>query len=188
MKIDELSIPGVFSIAWDRHTDERGFFQRVLCVQTLEELGLVSEFTQHSISFNTHSGTLRGMHLQLPPHAETKLVTCIAGKVLDVIVDVRPDSPGFGEYCSVTLDSRSPGAVYIPAGCAHGFVTVSDNSMLLYAIDVPFAPDASTGFHYADPAVSINWSHPVLTVSDADAALAGFDGLSDLYTNSLDRQ
>jgi dTDP-4-dehydrorhamnose 3,5-epimerase len=165
-----LSVSGCFALDIEPRKDERGFFARTFDADEFAARGLVSHFTQSSTSFNRRRGTVRGMHFQSPPYLETKLVRCIAGAVIDVVVDLRRDSPTYLACASIELSSVNRTAVYIPAGLAHGFQTLDDETELLYMIDVPYQPSAAGGVRWNDPAFTVRWPEPVTTISPRDLA------------------
>ena len=156
MKFTPHGIDGVFVIDLEGHADERGFFARTLCTSEFAAHGLVGDFIQHSVAFNHHAGTLRGMHLQLAPHAEHKLVRVTRGAVYDALVDLRP-GPGFGAWCAVELSADNHRQLYIPPGVAHGYQTLVDGTELAYAINVPYHAPSACGLRWDDPAVGIDW-------------------------------
>jgi len=170
MRFVPLPIAGAFRIELERHEDDRGFFTRCFCADEFRAQGLVGEFPQHSISFNARKGTLRGLHYQADPYAETKLLRCTAGAVFDVVVDLRRSSLSFGHWHAVTLTADNHDMVYIPAGCAHGFQTLEDRTELFYAIAPAYVPDAARGIAFDDPRLGISWPLPVAIVSAADQA------------------
>jgi len=153
--------------------DERGFVNKYL--QNISEGNLQENFNVDSllISRNLKTGTLRGMHFQSHPHQEEKIVTCASGKILDVVVDLRPDSATFGKWAKVILNSAEPIAIYIPKGLAHGFQTLTKNSVVLYAISTPYIPSSSFVLSHNDPLVGIVWPRTVTTMSKRD--LEGLD-------------
>jgi dTDP-4-dehydrorhamnose 3,5-epimerase len=168
-------IEGVFRITPDLHEDSRGFFTRTFCSEEFREHGLCVDFPQHSRSFNTRKNTLRGMHFQEKPWEEIKLIRCTRGAVLDVLVDIRPDSPTFGTWCAAELTEANGEALYAPKGIAHGFVTLRDDSELLYYISESYHPEAAKGFRWDDPDIAIDWpleTEPIL--SDRDRSLPLF--------------
>lgn len=171
MKIDQTALRGVFRIGIEPRTDERGFFARTLCERTLGEAGLETHYPEHSISFNRTAGTLRGMHWQAAPHGETKIVRCTRGRICDVAVDVRPDSPTYRRWVAEELSANNGTALYIPAGFAHGFITREPDTELLYAISVPYRPAFARGFRYDDEAVNIAWPEAPVVISDRDRNL-----------------
>jgi dTDP-4-dehydrorhamnose 3,5-epimerase len=146
-----------FVLELERHEDERGFFARAWCRDELREHGLVAELAQCSISRNARAATLRGMHFQTAPYEEAKLVRCTAGSIFDVIIDLRPESPTYGDWLGVELDARRGNALYVPKGFAHGFQTLVDDTDVLYMISDPYMPEASSGVRWDDPAFGIEW-------------------------------
>jgi dTDP-4-dehydrorhamnose 3,5-epimerase len=150
-------LPGVWTLEPQRHADDRGHFARTWCRDECAAHGLNPALAQCSSSFNRRRGTLRGMHFQRPPHAEDKLVRCTRGAVFDVALDLRPDSPTFKRWHGVELSADNGAALYVPAGCAHGFQTLADDSEVLYLISTPYAPDHAAGVRFDDPAFGIAW-------------------------------
>ena len=163
-------IPGVFLIETERHEDIRGWFQRTYCAEEFGDMGMVTNFAQCSTSYNEMSGTLRGLHYQTVPHAETKLVRCIRGAIFDVVVDIRPESPTYGKWIAAELDSAAGSMLYMPEGCAHGFQTLVPNSEVSYQISTPYNAAASTGIRWNDPSLKIDWPlpNPILSEKDRD--------------------
>jgi dTDP-4-dehydrorhamnose 3,5-epimerase len=141
-------------------------------------MGLDPRMTQSSFSFNARSGTLRGIHYQAPPHAESKLVTCIRGAIWDVLVDLRAESPSFGRWHAETLDGEAPRSIFVPEGVAHGFLTLSDDVLILYQISVPYEPSAARGVRWDDPAFGIAWPSPPRVIRHRDRAYPDF-GVAD---------
>ena len=168
------AISGVHLVRPELITDERGAFARTFCVSELEKAGLITCFEQSSISWNLRRGTVRGMHYSVGPNAETKLVRCTKGAILDVLVDVRPHSAYFGQTLSFELNGDNRDALYIPAGVAHGFQTLLDDSEILYMIDKPFTPGAARGFRWNDAVVSAEWPLPVSVISERDRTYPDF--------------
>lgn len=168
MQFTPLKIHGAWSITPDRMEDDRGWFARVFCEKSFAEHGLETRFVQHSQSFSKHQGTLRGMHFQNEPHPEIKLVSCVQGKIWDVIVDVRRDSPTYLEWMSLELSAENGVQFYVPHGCGHGFQTLSDDVIVHYLISEPYAPGASTGIRFDDPAIAIDWPNPPTVISSKD--------------------
>ncbi len=163
-----LSLPGAYAIEPEPAADERGFFARLWCAKEFAAKGLRTDFVQSSISFNHRRGTLRGLHYQAPPHAETKLVRCIRGAAYDVIVDLRPDSPTYLSWCACELTAENGRAVYIPAGLGHGFQTLADDTELHYSISNFFEPGAARGLRWDDPALRIPWPIKETILSEKD--------------------
>ncbi|MEN3210394.1 dTDP-4-dehydrorhamnose 3,5-epimerase family protein [Methylorubrum populi] len=176
MIFEELALPGLFRVAPEPHADERGFFARTHCEETFTARGLVGRFAQSSVSFNHRRGTVRGMHFSRAPHAETKLVRCTAGAIHDAVIDLRPDSPTYRRTAAVTLSAANRHALYIPAGLAHGFQTLSDDAEILYMIDLPFVASAADGVRWDDPAFALTWPEPVSVISDRDRAFPDWAG------------
>jgi dTDP-4-dehydrorhamnose 3,5-epimerase len=170
MRITPSSIPGAYLVQPEAHVDERGSFARTFCRREFGEHGLPTDFVQHSISTNRARGTLRGLHYQLPPHQETKLVRCLRGAVWDVIVDMRERRNGRFPWVGVTLEAEAGTAVLVPAGCAHGFQTLTDGAELLYMIDAYHEPGAAAGLRWDDPALAIDWpiADPILSPRDRE--------------------
>lgn len=171
MKLTPLPLQGAFVLDSDPIHDERGYFLRTYCAESLAEHGITARFVQCSISSNRLSGTLRGLHYQDEPHGEDKLVRCIRGAVQDVLVDLRPLSNTFGQWVAVDLTERNSRAVYIPKGFAHGFQALEDDTELLYQISAGYQPGFARGIRYDDPSLAIPWPLPVTSISARDAAL-----------------
>jgi dTDP-4-dehydrorhamnose 3,5-epimerase len=163
-----LRLPGAYAIEPEPAADDRGFFARLWCAKEFSDRGLRTDFMQSSISSNRRRGTLRGLHYQLPPHAEAKLVRCIRGAAFDCVVDLRPESPTYLQWHAIELTAENGRAVYIPEGIAHGFQTLADNTELLYEITAPFAPESARGLRWNDTALSIKWplDEPILSSRD----------------------
>lgn len=174
MIFQETAIPGAYTIDPEKKSDERGFFARTWCADEFREHGLTPELSQCSISYNEIAGTLRGMHFQAAPHEEVKIVRCTAGAMFDVLLDLRESSPAYKKWAGVELTSSNRRAVYIPAGVAHGFITVADGTEVLYMMDRPQAAGSARGFRYDDPAFGIDWPVPVSRVSQRDLAWPAF--------------
>lgn len=168
MQFIQTKIAGVFILEIERKEDARGFFARIFAREELQEHGLEDEFPQHNVGFNHVKGTLRGMHFQRAPHAETKLVRCTYGSVFDVALDLRPESPTFRRWVAVELSAENHRMLYIPVGCAHGYQTLEDATELSYLTSQLYVPQSATGFRHDDPAFAIEWPLPVSCISDAD--------------------
>lgn len=169
-----LPIEGAFTIDLEPRHDERGFFARTWCRREMEEQGLDATLAQESLSYNAKAGTLRGMHYVRPPHGETKLVHCRRGVLFDVMVDLRPDSPTHLRWHGTVLSAENRTSVYIPAGVAHGFLTLADDTEIVYRISDFHRPDAEAGFRWDDAVFAIDWPGPVHLVSPRDAAWPPF--------------
>lgn len=174
MRILPTAITGVFLIEPEPAADERGLFARVFCSKTFAAHGLVSSFSQHSVSYNHRRGTLRGLHYQRAPHGETKLVRCTAGAILDVAVDLRAGSPSFGQHVTAELSAANRKALYIPEGFAHGFLTLRDESEVFYEITPDFEPSAAAGLLWSDPDLAIAWPFEPEMIGGRDSALPVF--------------
>ena len=165
-----------FCDAWliepERVHDHRGYFARTFCNREFKQRGLETAFVQHSRSLSAKAGTLRGMHYQLPPHGEVKLVSCYSGAIWDVIVDLRRASRTYREWQAFELSAENGRQLYIPAGFAHGFQALSNDAGVNYLISSYYEPTASTGIPYDDPAVGIEWPLPVTAISERDLSWA----------------
>ena len=160
------SIPGAYYIKKKQHKDERGFFERAFCSDVLKKHGLVHQFVQTNISGNNLKGTLRGLHFQNEPYSETKLVACVNGAVFDVLVDIR-DRRNI-KWEGFHLTEGDGVALYIPKGVAHGYITMTDNSTIIYFVDQEYKPSADNGIRWDDPSVGIKWPIQPLVISDKD--------------------
>jgi dTDP-4-dehydrorhamnose 3,5-epimerase len=165
---------GVFEIDLQLHQDERGFFARSWCRNEFEQHGLNPSLVQCNVSFNRKRGTLRGLHLQAAPHAEAKLVRCTRGALFDVAVDLRPGSPTYLTWTGSTLTAENRRALYIPEGCAHGFLTLEDGTEIFYQMSGFYEPSASCGFRWNDPTFGIDWPGEVTVISERDASYPDF--------------
>ncbi len=168
MKFHATKLPGVFEIHLEPMRDERGFFARTWCRSEFHEHGLESALVQCNISFNTRKGTLRGMHYQAAPFVETKLVRCTQGAICDVVLDLRPQSPTFKEWIAVTLTAESRNMVYVPKGCAHGFLTLQDETEVFYQMSEIYNAESARGVRWNDPSFGIAWPEKVEVISDRD--------------------
>jgi len=168
MIFTEMALKGAYLVEPEELKDERGFFARTWCRRDFESHGLNPQVAQCSISFNTKKGTLRGLHFQTQPYEEAKLVRCTRGAIYDVIVDVRPHSPTLTQHVGVILSSENRKMLYIPEGCAHGFLTLDDNTEVAYQISEFYAPDHARGYRWNDPAFNIAWPIEVRVISDRD--------------------
>ena len=168
MRFRETELQGAFIIELQKYEDERGFFARCWCQREFESHGLNPRTVQCNVSFNKVKGTLRGMHYQVAPHAETKLVRCTRGAIYDVIIDLRRESPTYKRYVSEVLSSTNYKTLFIPEGCAHGFQTLEDNSEVFYQMSEFYSPEHQRGLRYNDPAFRINWPIDATVISDRD--------------------
>jgi dTDP-4-dehydrorhamnose 3,5-epimerase len=174
MEFLQTEIPGAFLIRPQRHADERGFFARTFCVRELTEHGLDPRVVQSSLSSNLRRGTLRGMHFQAAPHQENKVVSCSRGALYDVILDLRPESPKYRRWQAFTLTAENLDALFIPGGCAHGFLTTEDDTVVRYEISDYYVPESARGLRFDDPAFSIEWPGPPAVISARDLAFPPF--------------
>lgn len=174
MIISSALIAGACVIDIEPQCDERGFFARTWCRRELSERGLCVENAQESISSNRLKGTLRGLHLQKPPHEEVKIVRCTRGAVFDVILDLRPESATYLQWESFELTADNHRAVYIPKGCAHGFQSLMDETELHYQISTFYAPESAAGYRFDDPTFAIAWPLPIAVISERDLRWPGF--------------
>jgi dTDP-4-dehydrorhamnose 3,5-epimerase len=170
MIFQETVVPGSFIIAPEPIEDGRGFFARSFSAAALTERGLEAAVAECSISFNRLRGTLRGLHYQRPPHEETKLVRCTHGAVYDVVVDLRPDSPCYLGHSAVELSAENRLTVYVPTGCGHGYLTLTDGAEVTYQISHPYVPEAASGVRWDDPALCIDWPASPRVISPRDAS------------------
>jgi len=171
MKFTPTKIAGVWIVDMERHEDERGWFARSWCAEEFAKHGLDSNLSQCSVSFNRRRGTLRGMHYQVAPHAETKLVRCTHGAIFDVALDLRPASPSFKQWVGAELTAKSGRALYIPEGCAHGFQTLEGESEVFYQMTGAFHPASARAVRWNDPAFLINWPLPEVILSGKDKSV-----------------
>ena len=177
MIFKDTKLSGVFVVELEALEDERGFFARSWCAREFEEHGLQTRFVQSNISFNKNKGTLRGMHYQAAPHPEVKLVRCTRGAIFDVVIDLRPDSPTFTQWISITLTADNHMSAYIPKGFAHGFQSLEDCSEVFYQMSEFFAPECARGVRWNDPAFGIKWPPGERTISKKDQGYPDFKSL-----------
>ncbi|HEY2446873.1 MAG TPA: dTDP-4-dehydrorhamnose 3,5-epimerase [Rhizomicrobium sp.] len=175
MLVRETPVWGARLMDLERHGDARGFFARMYCAHQLKELGLESRFVQANDSFSARRGTLRGLHYQLPPAAEVKIVRCIRGALFDVILDLRPESPTSGEWFGAELTAENRLMMYVPRGCAHAILTLTDDTEALYLTSSSYAPEREGGVRWNDPRFGIAWPIEPAEISAKDAAWPDFD-------------
>lgn len=175
MQFQPLPIPGAFKITVKHHQDERGLFTRLFCCTEFARHGILESFVQTNYSHTKNAGTLRGLHYQLPPASEGKLVTCISGRVWDCLVDLRPDSPMYCKWFGAFLSPAEKTLLYIPKGVAHGFITLEDNSSFLYQVTNFYDPVLERGARWNDPIFSINWPLTPKLISPRDADHPDFE-------------
>lgn len=170
MRFIETGLDGVLRVVLERRSDERGFFARSWCRREFADAGVEVDWVQANVARSTRAGTLRGLHLQRPPHDEIKLIRCTRGAVFDVAVDVRPGSNSFGKWVGVQLDEGTGDSLLVPSGFAHGYQTLKDHSEITYMTSAFYEPAGATGYRYDDPAFDIDWPLKVSAISRADSA------------------
>jgi dTDP-4-dehydrorhamnose 3,5-epimerase len=168
---EELKIDGAYKISPKLLTDDRGSFSRVFCEEAFGRHHLNSHWVQMNVSRTRHKGVARGLHFQNPPYCEVKLVRCVKGRIFDVAADLRAGSPTYGKAVGVELDGEKQEMLYVPAGCAHGFQTLTENVELHYCHSVAYQPDFEAGVVLTDPDLAINWPLPFANVSERDLNL-----------------
>ena len=176
MKFTPTDIDGCMIIDLVEHTDDRGFFARSFCQEEFADHGLDTLVAQANVVFNHRAGTVRGMHRQLPPHAEGKLVRCTAGAIADVALDLREESATFGRHVMVELTARNRRALWVPPYVSHGYQTLEDDTEVSYLMSGPYAPTAGSGQRYDDPAFGITWPQEVSLISEKDRDAPDWDG------------
>ncbi|WP_088188551.1 dTDP-4-dehydrorhamnose 3,5-epimerase [Desulfosporosinus sp. FKA] len=168
MIFEPLSISGAYLIRKNIPIDERGYFSRIFDKAEFSHAGVNADFVQISLSRNYTKGTLRGLHSQTGESAEEKLVVCAQGEIFDVCVDMREDSPTYLQYCSAILSEENGQALYVPKGCAHGFISLTDNVQLVYFMTAEHNPQLERGYRWDDPALSIKWPVSPQIISEKD--------------------
>jgi len=169
-------LPGAFLVEPEPHRDERGFFARTWGQREFEAFGLNPKIAECSLSVTDRRGTLRGMHYQVSPYQEAKLIRCVRGALHDVIVDLRPGSPTFRQWTSAELDAESRRMLYIPKGMAHGYMTLTDDVEAHYHVSAPYTPECAGGVAWDDPAFGIAWPFAPTVMSDRDRSWPRFNG------------
>src|SRR5437867_1995377 len=168
MIFTETKLKGAYLIDLERREDSRGFFARTFCQNEFEAHGLKKTIAQANTAFSFNKGTLRGMHFQYPPAAETKLLRCTRGAILDIIVDLRPESPTYLDHIAVELTADNHRSLYVPERFAHGYQTLRDNTETSYQVGEFYAPDCESGLMHDDPRLGLQWPLPVAVISDKD--------------------
>jgi dTDP-4-dehydrorhamnose 3,5-epimerase len=176
MTFHETRLPGVFEIHLEPRADERGFFARSWCQEEFGDHRLNSKLVQCSVSWNARKGTLRGIHYQVEPNPEAKVVRCTAGTIYDVVVDLRSQSPTFKQWCATVLSAENRHMLYVPEGCGHGFLTLEDASEVFYQMSEFYHPESARGVRWNDPAFQISWPEKVEVISDRDRTYPDFVG------------
>ncbi len=175
MTFTEAPIPGAYLIDLEKRGDERGFFARAFCEREFTTHKLVTRYVQVNNSLSAEKGTLRGLHYQLAPRAETKLVRCIRGALCDLILDLRPGSPTFGHSFGADLTAENRRMMYVPKGFAHGFITLVDDTEALYFVDEFYSPECERGIRWNDPRFRLSWPTAPVVLSEKDANQRDFD-------------
>jgi len=165
----ETRLEGAFVIELEKREDTRGFFARGWCQKEFEDHGLVAQVVQANVSYNRKKGTLRGMHYQVAPVEETKLVRCVRGGIYDVIIDLRPESPTYKQWMGVELTAENYKMLYVPENFAHGLQTLEDDTEVIYQVSQFYTPGAERGIRWNDPAFRIEWPQDIEVISDKDA-------------------
>jgi len=174
MTFHATKLAGVFEIRLEPNHDERGFFARTWCQREFEQHGLNPRIVQCSVSLSLRKGTLRGLHYQAAPCLETKLVRCTKGAIYDVVVDLRPDSKTFRGWVGVILTAADRNMLYVPENCAHGFLTLEDETEVFYQMSEFYEPDSSRGVRWDDPAFQVTWPVPIQIISERDRSYPDF--------------
>jgi dTDP-4-dehydrorhamnose 3,5-epimerase len=174
MIFTETKLKGAFIIEPERLEDERGFFARIFCRKEFEVYGLNPNLLQCSISYNRLKGTLRGMHYQIPPHEEAKLIRCTMGAIYDVMLDLRPNSPTYRQWVSAELTGENRLTLYVPEGIAHGFQTLQDQTEVLYQMSEFYNAESARGVRWDDPFFAIQWPGKPLVISRKDESYRNF--------------
>lgn len=170
MIFTETTLPGAYIIDLEPRTDSRGFFARAFCAHEFEAHGLKPVIAQANVAFNHLKGTLRGMHFQFPPSAETKVVRCTRGAILDIIVDLRPESPTYLQHVAVELNEDNHRALYVPERFAHGYQVLRDKTETSYQVGEFYTPGSEGGLLYNDPRLKLSWPLPLTAISEKDTA------------------
>lgn len=176
MNFQETNISGVFQLTPERFDDERGWFERSWCAREFEAHGLSTRFVQCNVSFNRRKGTLRGMHYQMEPHGEAKVIRVTRGALYDVAVDLRPQSPSYRQWQAFELTAENRHQLYLPEGIAHGFMTLADETELLYFMSEFYQADAARGVRWNDPAFGIAWPCDPAVISKRDRTFEDYCG------------
>lgn len=171
MIVEPTTVDGAFVIKPEPREDHRGFFARMFCAETWKKHGLNPTVNQCNASLTKKKGSIRGLHYQNAPHAEVKLVRCTKGKIFDVCVDIRPNSPTYRKWFGIELTAENHTMLYIPEGCAHGFQTLEDDSEIFYMVSAAYNKESEGGVKFDDPAIGIAWPLSMTDISEKDAAL-----------------
>jgi dTDP-4-dehydrorhamnose 3,5-epimerase len=177
MRLEPIPLEGAYLVHRDRHSDERGSFERVSCTDEFTTAALNADWAQTSISRNPARGTLRGLHYSLGPEPEIKLITCLSGRIYDVVADLRPGSASCGRWYGAELSPDESASLYVPHGLAHGFVTLEPDSSVLYQISALYDPAAAAGVAWDDPTLAIDWPVSPQVMSARDKQWPGFEAI-----------
>ena len=180
MRFVETGLRDAYLIQPEKRGDERGFFARAWCEREFSDMGLETRIAQANMSRSADVGTLRGMHLLVPPDAETKIIRCTAGAVYDVIIDLRPESPSYLQWYGARLDAVDHAALYVPGGFAHGFLTLEPDSEVYYLVSAFYAPEAERGVRFDDGQFGIQWPGEIRVVSDKDRSWPDYEPFPEL--------
>ena len=175
MKFVETPLTGAYAVELEKRGDDRGFFARAFCEREYTAHGLVDRFVQINNSLSTQAGTLRGMHYQLTPDAEVKVVRCLRGALWDCIADLRPDSPTYRRWFGVELTAENRRSLYVPRGFAHAVLTLEDDTEALYLVSTSYAPQSERGLRWDDPWIGVEWPIQPTEISDKDAGWPDYD-------------
>ncbi len=176
MIFHKTTLQDVYLLEVEKRGDARGFFTRTFCAEEFRKLGVEISFVQQNLSFSAQKGTLRGLHFQKEPYSEQKLVRCIKGSIVDIIVDLRPDSPTYKKWEAFELSAENRKELFVPRGFAHGFQTMEDDVEVTYLVSNFYTPEAESGVRHDDPAFGIEWPLPVTVMSDKDKSWPLFEG------------
>jgi dTDP-4-dehydrorhamnose 3,5-epimerase len=169
MEFKDTNISGLYTIDLEKIEDERGFFARAFCKAEFDNMGIESNVVQANMSFNKVAGTIRGMHYQKSPYQETKFIRCLNGSIYDVVVDLRKDSPTYLQSFGIELTSKNKTALFVPKDFAHGFITLQDNTEVMYLVSQTYVPGAEEGIRWNDPLFAIKWPMEPTEISSKDA-------------------
>ncbi len=185
MRFHATRLPGVISIEATQNRDDRGAFSRIYCPEEFRSAGIDFNSVQISVSSNVKRHTLRGLHWQNSPHAEPKVVRAIRGRAYDVVVDLRLDSPAYRQWIAIMLDVDQQNGVFIPEGCAHGFMTLADSTDILYQIGVAYVPGQARGARWNDPAFAVEWPAAPVVIAEADRNWPDFMSLGHVEPDTM---
>lgn len=175
MIFQQTTIPGVYTIDIEPHTDERGFFARTWDAKEFSRMGLATRLVHCNLSHNRLKGTLRGMQYQRAPFEETRLIRCVKGEIYDAVIDLRPDSATYKQHVALVLNDKNHRALYVPHGCAHGFITLADDTLVFYQMSQVYHPASIVGVRYNDPAFNILWPMEALVISEKDRSYPDYE-------------